>query len=336
MRHAKIVVCLQHSALLTQSRCVLAQRRDATANRGNVLAKGEGEPLDTARVELPTSLGQSLISNSTGAEHDTVLHSCDAAAPVRRDPLRLEPLRPQHPTRRRPRTCGLEALGWHPAAVMGDERGAVRAESLGETPRHAVRRQHALALVPETLRHGERTLAHVNRQDHRGHRVHRHPDPMRGTRQACDRFRLADLSRFDSAAQGEPFIHLPLRNVAIASVRAGDPRQRRGGLDSPAQDRLRIALEDAGAGADTASRSESRHGPYPLVRITLLSVKRRPYSFKEIAVATATHALAPASTMRMTVGADIPEVNPAGVCTGDVGTASDRSDRPGGAAHECT
>src|SRR5262245_9466831 len=76
---------------------------------------------------------------------------------------------------------------------------------------------------------------------------------------------------------------------------------------------MRIDLEDAGDRADTDSLSQSGNGPYQLVRINRLGVKRRPHGFEELATATETHEFAPASSMGMTVGAELPAVDPAGI-----------------------
>ena len=66
------------------------------------------------------------------------------------------------------------------------------------------------------LRHRHGALTDIHCQNQLAHRVHRDPDPMRGTRQACDRLCLGDPSLFNRAEPGEQFVHLHLLDVEIA------------------------------------------------------------------------------------------------------------------------
>jgi hypothetical protein len=61
-------------------------------------------------------------------------------------------------------------------------------------------------VVDKALRHRERTIADVDRQQQFALGVYRHPDPLGRTLQALDGFSLADLTVLDRAEQGEEFV----------------------------------------------------------------------------------------------------------------------------------
>src|SRR5882724_11159269 len=70
-------------------------------------------------------------SGLSHAEHDPVLDPHDASTPIRLDDLGIEQLGLRPPARLGLGACGLAALGWHPLAIMRDERGEVLPNAVG-------------------------------------------------------------------------------------------------------------------------------------------------------------------------------------------------------------
>src|SRR5688572_13253720 len=91
-------------------------------------------------------------------------------------------------------------------------------------------------------------------------------------------------------------------------------------LDQPAQDGIRIGFKDASDRSDTDTLSQSGDGPYQLVGINSLVVKRGPHGFEEIAAAAQTHHLSPTTSIGVAIGSDITEADPAVVRTGEMRT----------------
>src|SRR2546428_5913097 len=97
---------MMQAQLLTQAVLALAERRDASADRGDMLADAEVDPLYEGRVDLPAQQGQNLIDRLQGAKYHAVLHVAQAPPPNSLDHLRGEPRGQRHPAR-----LGLGAFG---------------------------------------------------------------------------------------------------------------------------------------------------------------------------------------------------------------------------------
>jgi hypothetical protein len=70
---------------------------------------------------------------------------------------------------------------------------------VGQEEGHTAGRQHLDDLVDHALRHGQRAVTDVDRQQQLRDRIDRRPHPMWGPRQARDGHSLADLARLHRA-----------------------------------------------------------------------------------------------------------------------------------------
>jgi hypothetical protein len=120
VRQYEIVTRLEKSQLVTQSSFVFAQRVDPPPNSGDMLAEVQVQALHKCGIDLPASLGQSLLDCLTRAKHDTVCDPDQASTPIGLDDLCIEQPGLRHPTWCGPGTLGLSALGVNPLAVMRD------------------------------------------------------------------------------------------------------------------------------------------------------------------------------------------------------------------------
>ena len=91
--------------------------------------------------------------------------------------LRRE-LGPWHPAWLGRRASGLAPRQLHPVPIVGQQRRHVRAKAIGEKERGAVGSQDLHDLVDHALRHRERALSDVDRQQQLALGVHGHPDPL--------------------------------------------------------------------------------------------------------------------------------------------------------------
>src|SRR5262247_2559571 len=114
MRQEEIVIRLEQSQLVTQSRFVFAQRVDPPPNGGDMLAEVQVQALHKCGIDLPALRGQSLLNGLTRAKHDTVCDPDQASTPIRLDDLGIEQPGLWHPAWRGPGTLGLSALGVNP------------------------------------------------------------------------------------------------------------------------------------------------------------------------------------------------------------------------------
>src|SRR5882724_7208356 len=101
-----------------------------------MLADGQIEALHERRVDLPAAGRQHLLDRLQRAEHDPVPHADQAPAPHGLDHLRREELRQRHPARLGVWPLVLAAWRLHPLAEMGEERGGVLLEAIGEQERY--------------------------------------------------------------------------------------------------------------------------------------------------------------------------------------------------------
>jgi hypothetical protein len=139
VRQHEIVIPLEQGQLLAQPGFVFAQRVDPTTNGGNMLREVEIEALHKRGVDLPPPFGQHLLDRLQRTEYDVVLDTYDASAPIRFDHLGLEEFGPWHPAWLGHRPLSLATLGWHPLAVMGDQRGEVLPKAVRQKQRGTVR-----------------------------------------------------------------------------------------------------------------------------------------------------------------------------------------------------
>lgn len=100
--------------------------------------------------------------------------------------------------------------------------------------------------MDQTPSHDQDAIPDSDRHDELADRVHRHPDPLRRSRQTLDRLGLGDLTRFDGAEQGEQFSHLHRLDVEIVQEVAREGSQITSSLHQPTQNGVGIGLKDPG------------------------------------------------------------------------------------------
>ena len=98
---------------------------------------------------------------------------------------------------------------------MRQQRGGVLFEAVGQEERHTAGRQHLHHLMDHALRHGQRPVPDVERQEQLGHGVDGHPHPARRACQALEGLGLADLPGLDGTQQGIEFVQLDLGDVHV-------------------------------------------------------------------------------------------------------------------------
>src|SRR5262249_15787465 len=95
-----------------------------------------GSHLNERGVDLPAAGRQHLLDRLKRAEHDPVCDGDQTAPPHGLDHLRVEQLRQRHPARLGVWPLVLAAGRLHPLAEMGEERGGVLLEAVGEDEGH--------------------------------------------------------------------------------------------------------------------------------------------------------------------------------------------------------
>jgi hypothetical protein len=85
MGQNNIVVGVEQSQLLTQSRFVFAHRVDPTTDGRHMLAKIQMQTFDKTGIDLPTPLGQDGCDGRGRAKDDAVRDPDDALASVTLD-----------------------------------------------------------------------------------------------------------------------------------------------------------------------------------------------------------------------------------------------------------
>src|SRR5215813_3561173 len=126
--------------LLVYALLTFAEGHDASTHGGHVLADGQVEALNEGRVDLPTARREHLLDGLKGPEHHAVTHAYQAPAAHRLHHLRIEQLRLRHPARLGVWPLVLAAGRLHPLAAMGEERGGVLLEAVGQEEWHTAGR----------------------------------------------------------------------------------------------------------------------------------------------------------------------------------------------------
>src|SRR6266496_1660476 len=136
MREAKIVVDMIQGELLPHAVCALAERADPSSDRGHMLADGQVEALHERRVDLPATGRKHLLDRLKRAEHDAVADADQTPPAYGLDDLRIEQLRQGHPAGRGRGTFGLATRELYPLPVVGEQRGQIVFEPIGEKQRN--------------------------------------------------------------------------------------------------------------------------------------------------------------------------------------------------------
>src|SRR5215467_271841 len=125
--------------LLAYAVLALAERGNPTPHRCHMLPDGQVEALDERGVALAAKGSQPGIDGLQGTKHHAMPHVDQTAPAHRLDHLRIQQCGPRHPARlgRWP-LCSL-AGRLHPLAAMGEERGGVLLEAVGQEEWYTVR-----------------------------------------------------------------------------------------------------------------------------------------------------------------------------------------------------
>src|SRR5262249_4307166 len=166
-------------------------------------------------------------------------------------------------------------------------------------------------LMHHALSHGQRALAHVERQPQFTHGSDRGPYPVRGARQALDSLRLADLTRLDGPEQGIEFIELHLGDADVVQEISGEGGGVVRHFYQPLQHRVGVHLKHPSDGTDAQPFGHRAHRPHASLASDMLALEGRALGFGKIAAAGYTLELAPRTAARMTVGSEIAAAHPA-------------------------
>ena len=202
---------------------------------------------------------------------------------------------------------------------MREQGRQILPKAIGEKQRGAVRGQDLRDVVDHALRHGQRAIPDVDRQQQLALGVHRDPDPLGRTLQALDGVGLADLAVFDGAEQRKEFIqlHLPDPQVMQEVLRKGPQLLRR--LHQPLQHRIGVHLEHPRRAPDAQALGQARDDPHDQLRGDTLAMKDRPEGLQKIAATDDAQQLPPGTATGMAIGAEIAPAHPAAIGTVRVG-----------------
>src|SRR5262249_5996883 len=120
------------SQLVAHALLIFAERDDALTDRRHMLANRAVRTFNEGRVDLPARGGQHPLDSGEGAEHHTVAHANHASTPILFDHLRIEQRGQWHPAGLRGGTLSLPARWLYPGPEVGQERGGIFLEPVGE------------------------------------------------------------------------------------------------------------------------------------------------------------------------------------------------------------
>src|SRR5882724_11124786 len=134
-----------------------------------------GSHLDKGRVDLPATGRKHLLDGCKGAEHHAVPHSHQTPPAHGLHHLRIEQLGQGYPAQLGRGTFVLSTWWLYPLPVVGEQRGQILPEPIGEKQRSAVGGQHLRDVVNKALRHGQCAIPYVKREQEFALRVHGDP-----------------------------------------------------------------------------------------------------------------------------------------------------------------
>ena len=155
-------------------------------------------------------------------------------------------------------------------------------------------------------------------------------DPWRSTGgralQALDGFVVADCTRFAVAQHRVHLVELQLLQVERTEEIRGKSTQLCRRFDQPVQDGVGSDLEDPSRGADPQALSQAGQDMYDAFHLGVFAVEE-PW---KVALARGAVQLPPGAAIRMAIGAEIAQPEPAAIVTIGVGTKVHRGiHRPG-------
>jgi hypothetical protein len=159
--------------------------------------------------------------------------------------------------------------------------------------------------MDHTLRHRQGALAHVYRQQQLALGVHGRPHPLRGARQACDGFVLADCAFLECPEHDVQFVELDLRDVEVVEKVARKGPQLVGCFNEPVQHGVRVNLKHPRRASDAQALGQTGDHPHDQLWCHTLAVKERAEGLEKIAFAGETLELTPRTTIGMAVRAQI-------------------------------
>jgi hypothetical protein len=174
-------------------------------------------------------------------------------------------------------------------------------------------------MVDKALRHGERALPDVERQQQFTLGGHGDPDPLRGTLQALDGFGRTALAVPDGAEQRKQLIqlHLPDPQVMQKVLREGPELLRC--FDQPLQHRLRVDLEHPRGAPDAPALGQAGDDPHDEFDRGTLAMKERAKGFEKRAATGDAEQRPPGTAIGMAMGMEIAPSYPSPIGTIRVG-----------------
>src|SRR5439155_21118284 len=133
--------------------------------------------------------------------------------------------------------------------------------------------------------------------------------------QARDALMLTGVGVLELAQDGVQLVELQLLEVEITEKIGRKGAQLLGRLSQPVSHRVRSDLEDAGRSADTQALSQAGQDPHDEFDRGLFAVENGAMGLQKIPLARRTVELAPGTAMRMAVGPQIAQTEPAPVVT---------------------
>ena len=94
-----------------------------------------------------------------------------------------------------------------------------------------------------------------------------------------------------------------------------------GGLDQPVQHGVGVNLEDPGRRADPQALSQTGQDVYDAFHFGVFAVEERAVMFGKVALARGAVQLPPGAAMRMAIGAEIAQPEPAAIATAYIGSS---------------
>jgi hypothetical protein len=285
-----------------------------------MLTDVEIEPLHKARVALPAQGGEHVMNRLQRAADHPIAHSHEAPPADGFDDLRIEPLWPRHPPQCGQRAGELTSLRLSPRPEMAQDSEEVILVAIGQQQGHTGRRQLLGHLMHHALRHGQRTLADIDRQPQLALRIDARLYPMAGACKALDGVVRTAFTVIYVTQYGVQLVQWHLVHVYVAEKGLGKGLELLGGFHQPSQHGIWIDLKDPGGGANASALRYACQDADPLLHGDLLPMQDRAMRLGKVALARGAVVLSPGAATGMAVGTEMAQSALAALATARMGT----------------